>query len=170
MVLRCTAKVLRLLGIDRKRLQELPASNDDWYINLFWVDRRKCALLTHAGTLFSVFVADVRKADIAPIGEFVKSHIGDELRAEALPATSFGELEPAQVDLARTASRSVLGCMNDLALECQFVIASQGGLARSDIRGLNRYLHRTINSPTGYHQPIELARLWAQLGATRPSA
>ena len=36
---------------------ELPASEDDWYVNLLWIDRRKCLLSMHTGTLFPVFVA-----------------------------------------------------------------------------------------------------------------
>jgi hypothetical protein len=45
-----------------------PPSDGDWYLNLLWLDRQKCLLLTHAGALFSVFVAWVRKADLRPIG------------------------------------------------------------------------------------------------------
>src|SRR3972149_2635576 len=43
-------------------------ADDEWYLNLLWIERGKCLLLTHAGTLFRVFVADVRKADLLPIG------------------------------------------------------------------------------------------------------
>ena len=65
MVLRCTAKALDLLGVRRMSLVEVPPSDDDWYLNLLWFDRRKCLLLTHAGTVFSIFIPDVRKATVA---------------------------------------------------------------------------------------------------------
>lgn len=55
--------MLDLLGHRAVTLTESPPSDDDWYLNLLWLDRRKCLLLAHAGTLFSVFVAGVRKAD-----------------------------------------------------------------------------------------------------------
>ena len=71
MVLRCTAKALDLLGVRRMSLVEVPPSDDDWYLNLLWFDRRKCLLLTHAGTVFSVFIPDVRKAELAPTGPYV---------------------------------------------------------------------------------------------------
>jgi hypothetical protein len=61
MILRCTAKMLTLLGAGPAALVTAPPSADDWYLNLLWIDRRKCLLLTHAGTLFPVFVADVRR-------------------------------------------------------------------------------------------------------------
>ena len=34
--------------------------------------------------------------------------------------------------LAKTADRSVLGCMNDMAFRCEHAIADAGGLARTD--------------------------------------
>jgi hypothetical protein len=38
-VLRCTGKLLALLGGCAVALSEPPASDDDWYANLLWVDR-----------------------------------------------------------------------------------------------------------------------------------
>jgi hypothetical protein len=43
-----------------------PATAEDWYLNLLWIDRRKCVLLTHAGTLFSVFRAGVSVSVTGP--------------------------------------------------------------------------------------------------------
>ena len=61
-----------------------PASDDDWYLNLLWIDRRKRLLLTHAGTFSPVFVADVRKAKLRPIGPYVVSLAEENLSAEGL--------------------------------------------------------------------------------------
>jgi len=57
-ILRCTKKVLAVLGA--VRVADPAPDAEDWYGNLLWFDRRKCLLLTHAGTLFSVFEPDVR--------------------------------------------------------------------------------------------------------------
>lgn len=113
MVLRCTAKLLNLLGARDKDLVAPPASDADWYANLLWVDRRKCLLLAHAGTLFSIFVADVRKADLLPLGSLATGLIQQELRAEGLPLDAFGEMDLSSGELAKTASRNVLGYMNE---------------------------------------------------------
>jgi hypothetical protein len=77
-VLRCTVKVLNLLGSRPKDLVTPKPTDDDWYANLPWIDRQKC-LLAHAGTLFSGFVPGIHKAAIRPIAPFVVSHIEDEL-------------------------------------------------------------------------------------------
>jgi len=52
--------------------------------------------------------------------------------------------------LAKTADRSVLGCMNDMAFLCEIVIDQAGGLAGTDIAELNQALRRNINSARGY--------------------
>ena len=146
MILRCTGKVLDLLGARIGTLTEAPPSDDDWYVNPLWVDRQKCLLLTHAGTLFSVFVAGVRKADLRPIGPYVVEVIEAELRSEGLPRDILGRLDPGRVRLAKTASRSVFGFMNDIALHLRYQIAARGGPGHCDISAFDHRLRRTLHS------------------------
>jgi len=154
MMLRCTGKLLALLRVSAPAVGE--ASAQDWYAHLIWVDRRKCLLVTHAGTLFSVFMPNVTAAGLRPIGPPVVSAIETALRAEGLPVDTLGELDAQQVTVATTADRRILGTMNDLKVTAEHVIATVGGLSRCDIDALNHALHRTINSITGYVPPIEL--------------
>ena len=153
-MLRCTGKVLALLRVSRLAVGE--ACEQDWYVHLVWVDRRKCLLVTHAGTLFSVFVPNVTAASLRPIGPPVVSAIETALQAEGLPVDTLGDLDAQQVTVAKTVDRRILGTMNDLAVTAEHVIATVGGLARCDTDALNHRLHRTINSITGYVPPIEL--------------
>ncbi len=156
MILRCTGRMLDLLGGRAVTLTEAPPNDDDWYVNLLWFDRRKCLLLTHAGTLFSVFVAGIRKADLRPIAPYVVRVIEAELRSETLPPDTLGWLDPDAVRLAKTASRSVLGFMNDIAVHLRYQAADAGGLSRCDIGALNHRLRRTLHNRGGYATPIEL--------------
>ena len=94
----------------------------------------------------TVFGADVRAADLHDPGRLVTGLISRELLRERLPADAFGNLDPAGVSLAKTADRSVLGCMNDMAFMCETVTTRSGGLAITDIADLNRALRRNINS------------------------
>ena len=73
MVPRCTKKQLAVIG--RVRLTDLaPARNDqDWYANLLWCEGRPGLLLTHAGTLFAIFEADVGAAELRATGSIVSS-------------------------------------------------------------------------------------------------
>jgi hypothetical protein len=156
MTLRCTKKALELLKIRARELTDPPPSDDDWYLNLLWLDRRKCLLLTHAETLFPVFIADVRAAQLRQLGSFITGKIEAELASEGLPADCLGRLDPDAVQPAKTGSRSVLGFMNETAFYLEYAVAEAGGLGSSDVGELNRDLRRRLHSRDGYATPLEL--------------
>lgn len=155
MVVRCTRRMLALLG-RAVALADLPPSDEDWYAILLWLDRRKCLLLTHAGTLFSVFAPDVRAADLRPLGPCVTAIVQRELRSEGLASDALGSLDPGAVQVAKTASRSVLGFMNDMAAHIDYAVAAAGGLSSCHIEGVNQQLRRTPYNRGGYLYPIDL--------------
>lgn len=158
MILRCTSRLLTLLGDRGRALVDEPPRDDDWYANLIWLDRRKCLLLLHAGTLFPVFAADVRAAELRRLGVYVTGLVVDALVAEGLPVDALGRLDPADVHVARTASRSVLGHMNDMAFMCRHEVETAGGLQRTSISSLNHRLRRGLHNCGGkYVVPLELA-------------
>lgn len=157
MVVRCTSKLLDLLGRRAIRLVEAPPSDDDWYANLLWLDRRKCLLATHAGTLFSLFVAGIRAADLRPFERRIAELLAAALLDDGLPSDALGRLAPAEVQLAKTASKHVLGVMNQIAFEIEWVVDQAGGLWNVDIGDLNRHLHRSLHTKDGeYRVPLEL--------------
>jgi hypothetical protein len=49
-------------------LVDAPPGIDDWYANVFVVERRKCLLLAHADTLFSVLDTNVRVPQFDDLG------------------------------------------------------------------------------------------------------
>jgi hypothetical protein len=156
MVVRCTKKLLDLLGRSVSPT-ERPPGNDDWYANLLWIDRRKCLLLVHAGTLFPVFRADVRVDELRPLGAYVVRAIEEELRAEGLPLAALGRLDADDVQVARTASRSVLGFMNEMAFSLRYQIDFAGELDEAVVRKLNHHLRRTLHNRGGvYAEPLDL--------------
>ena len=90
MVLRCTKKLLAVIGPIRfTDPAPSPTPNDEeWHANLLWCEERKCLPLTHAGTLFTIFKADVRVADLRTTDSFVSGLIRCELIDEVLRSTS----------------------------------------------------------------------------------
>lgn len=156
MLVRCTARLLDLLGKRDIVLVDDPPGDDDWYANLLWLDRRKCLLLTHAGTLFPVLVADIRRRDLQPPGPLIAARVEAALGDEKLPADLLGPLDPDALRIGRTASRSILGFMNDSAFACRYAVEQAGGLEHTDLDGLNRFLRRQLHNRGGYRQPLDL--------------
>jgi len=157
MIVRCTGKLLNLLGKESAPLVEAPPSSDDWYANLLRLDRRKCLLITHAGTLFSLFVADVRAADLRPFERRIVDLIAAALFDEDLPGGTLGHIEPTEVLIAKTASKHVLGVMNQMGFEIGWAADRAGGLWNVDVDDLNRHLRRSLHTKDGKYQvPLEL--------------
>ena len=89
-------------------------------------------------------MADVRKADLNPIGPYLVSVIERELGSEGLPIDVLGPLDPDQVVIAKTASRSTLGYMKEIALHARHQIEDSGGLDHSDVTALNHRLQLVV--------------------------
>lgn len=170
MVVRCTGKLLDRLGKRSVMLVEAPPSGDDWYANLLWVDRRKCLLATHADTLFSVFVADIRAADLRPFERRIAGLLTAALRDEGLPTDLLGRLEHDEVQLAKTASKQVLGVMNQMAFEIGWAVDQVGGIWNVDIDDLNRRLRRSLHTKDGeYRVPLDLVHERLERVQQRPA-
>ena len=130
---------------------------------MFIVERRKCLLLVHADTLFSVLDTNVRAAQLDHLGFYVATLVVDALASEGLTRTTLGPMDPSGMRVAKTASRSVLGHMNEMTFEAQQFIAQDGGLRHADPDGVNRRLRRGLHRRGGdYVVPLKLA-------ATRPA-
>ncbi len=157
MLLRCTARLLKLIGGRGGQLVDTEPGVDDWYANTFVVERRKCLLLVHADTLFSVLDTDVRVAQFDDLGLYVATLVVDALAGEALAGTALGPTDRS-VRIAKTASRSVLGHMNEIAFEAQHLIGYAGGLQLADLDDVNRRLRRHLRGRgREYIVPLELA-------------
>lgn len=155
MIVRCTVKLLNLLGKPSVKLVEVPPSDDDWYANLLWLNRRKCLLVTHAGTLFPLFTADIRAADLQPFERRIVDLLTAALLEEGLPSDALGRLQ--EVQLAKTVSKHVLGVMNQMAFEIEWAVDHAGGLFNANSDDLNHHLRRSLHTKDGdYQRPLDL--------------
>jgi hypothetical protein len=64
MLLHCTSRLRAAIGGETKPALNTtaPASESDFYANLIWIERPKCVLGTHAGTVFSIFTRTCERA------------------------------------------------------------------------------------------------------------
>lgn len=156
MILRCTARAAGLLVGSRAELARPAEHDDDWYANVLWIERRRCLLLMHVGTLFPVFVADVRAPAWRPPGPAVVAAIESALAREELVASTLGALDADEVVIAATANRRVLGYLNETGHACRNAVELAGGLEHVDGDELNRRLCRLLHNRDGYTTPLDL--------------
>jgi hypothetical protein len=159
-IVRCTARLRAVLGAQAQPpASDLVVSPDDFYAHVLFIERRECLLITHAATLFSVFCPDVRAGQLRPLGPFLMSQVVAQLHAEGLSERALGEFDGGQGTIAATTvtgGRSVLGCMNDLALTCRLASEDAGGLGSLDLAALHHVLQRQIYAACGYVPAIDL--------------
>lgn len=160
MVIRCTTKLLKLVE-GSPSTQSMEPRPTDWYGNLLWLDGRKCLLLTHASTLFTLFEPDVTKPQVTPLGKLATRLIERELEAEELPRDMFGSLRTEDWVVGRTRDRSVLGSMTDMRYQIERAVELSGGLRHVDVADVNRSLRRIPFSAIKYARAIDLARTLA---------
>lgn len=127
-IIRCTTKVLKELEIPKAQIKDYSdptRSLQEWYANLFYLDRRKCLLFTHAGTLFSFVVAGVSRKDIQGLPELFRKELSKALFYEEFSSGQIEEfMKRAQViTIAKTTSRSVLSSMNQILFEYPYIMA-----------------------------------------------
>ena len=124
---------------------------------------------TQGGRLCPRFGAEAGKAGITPAGQDVARLVEEHLQAENLEPNVLGGLDPDDVHLAKTASRSILGVMNDAALHARYGIEDLRCIDQTEVVFLNRSLRRTLHNRAGeYVTPLDLvARRLGGLDGTR---
>ena len=158
LVLRCTAKLLKELGREPTDTDDVAKAEDlsVWFANLLRLDRRKCVLFTSEKTLFSFLVPGLKREQLRSLGEVFAENLSERLAAEGLEKYEKKLLNDRNtITIAKTNSKSVLGSMNDLALQIEYHIKGYGGLENADLPRLNREINRVPMGPLGYRYAIE---------------
>ena len=159
MILHCTQKLLKELGNPTLQPAEEPATGlGNWYANLLTVDRRKCFLFTNEKTLYSFLIPKVRKENLKNIADEFLLNLSLNLQAEGLPIAIISRVmrDHTDIGLAKTASKQVLGSMNELAFQYKYVIMNHfGGIENIRILAVNKEINRTIMGAIKYLHPIE---------------
>jgi len=129
----------KLLGVAPTHLADCPEAADgpplnEWYAHLAYVDRRKVVTFVQARSLFAVIGYDVRKAQLADLGNFFLERAVPVLRRSGFTQADIDrvvDIGPHQ--LCKTTNRSVLGSINDIVYCTWDEIERRAGLAFADL-------------------------------------
>lgn len=159
-LLHCTAKLLKELGKPPLQTPDEPNKEGlgNWYANLLRIDRKKCILFTNEKTLYSFLIPKVKKENLKNIIDEFLFNLNMNLQAEGFPLTVINRVmqEYTDIGFAKTASRQVLGSMNEFAFYYEDLIISRyEDIENIRILGVNKEINRTIMRGIKYLQPIE---------------
>ena len=159
-LIHCTQKLLKEMG--NPTLQSIEGMTDteglgNWYCNIIRIDRKKCLLFTNAKTLYSFLSPNVMKKNINNIVEVFLTNLSFNLQAEGFGLEVINRImkEYEEIGFARTASKHVLGAMNQLAFEYEVLIQMKEGLKNIKLLEINRDINRTILKGIQFLHPID---------------
>jgi len=157
MLIRCTQKLLAEIPAG---LVDAEATGESWHANLFLIERRKCVLLTHDATLYSVFVPGLKKPEFARLDDVFGQRLFTTMRWDEFSQEQIERMLDAcrVIRYTRTNNRSVLGSMNDLRFQIEVTAQMDGGLDHVDLFDLHHRLNRIPKSAIGGKYSVERFR------------
>ncbi|MGR5157847.1 DUF6933 domain-containing protein [Vibrio owensii] len=158
--LRCTKKAQDAFGLKPADLAEPRDENftiGNWYVNLFTADRRKCLVFMEEKTLMSFVLVGYRKEHAKDIGKIFKNGVLQLLELEAFPVEIIEAYEkaPEEVLFTKTASKKLLGNMNDVLSGYEHFIYTDGGLDNCDFTNATLRINRTPQRTLEWTFPIK---------------
>ena len=159
-IIRCTKKLLNELDAASERSTTLEHADGflgPWHANLIRIERRKCILFTNDWTLYSFLVTGVKKKDLGNFPDLFALHLKMNLAKEGFGPEDISKAleEYGEIAIAPTNSRSVLGSMNDLADQADFLVSRAGGLEKGDMLTVNMMLNRIPMGAIKYRYSID---------------
>ncbi|MGO9378030.1 MAG: DUF6933 domain-containing protein [Dissulfurispiraceae bacterium] len=163
-IIRCTQKLLKEIG--NPPLVDTQSDTEglgNWYSNIIRIDRKKCLLLTNEKTLYSFLIANVKKSNLKNImGEFL-INLSFYLQAEGFGLDIINKImqEYQEIGFAKTASKKILGSMNQIAFEYEIRVQMKEGLEHVRVLEMNKEMNkilRTNQKGREYFYPVDALR------------
>jgi hypothetical protein len=128
MLIQCTKSLLDQLGIKNSELyspeghEQFPNSFMAWHANFVTINRKKAIVLMNNETRYSIVIYRPSKKDFSNINVLIREAIITSLRIEGVRKdVSETYLEKAgEITFSKTASRSMVGKMNNALREIEF--------------------------------------------------
>jgi hypothetical protein len=156
--LRCTRKLCKFLEIVPVEMPEPPTGAlGDWYANLVPTYAGDLIIFVNERSLITVAVPVWESENLIPI---FRARVVNLLMMIGVPQkvidSEISHLDPVQ--FARTASRSLLGSMNDIAWNYQVISEEADYIAHTNLSIAEHKLSQMPSGPLNYRYPSEVAK------------
>jgi len=149
MTIQATKKLQDFLGIKEN---EVPHDEDVmslWHGNIFMIGRKKCLLLTHNESYYSVFVYGVTKKQMKELPSIVKKFLQELLRSDGFTLEQIVKMSESveSIAYAKTSDKKVLGVMNDMVHMLKYFNMTEDELSLSARINQIPYKRKDFASP-----------------------
>lgn len=175
MIIRCTAKLLKEIGMAKADLVENTSPESalgEWYAHLFFLARRKCALFIHARTYYGFVAYDVKREDIRKLDGVFRKGLGHRLYEDGFSPDAIKKAMTAseEVVYGRTIDRRVLGVMNQMIYEFGACLDRYGFVTSETLKKSFDLLPRAPHKqdPNWHSYIIPLEEMWPLLEEKYP--
>lgn len=150
MIIQATKKLQDMVGV---KTTELPTSFDSfvsWHGNIFMLGRKKCLLVTHNESLYSIFLYGVTKKEMKNLAEILRSSLAELLRRDDFILPQIVKiLETLEsITYMKTSDRSVIGNMNDMVHMLKYYNMTEDELSLSARINHTPYSRGKFNFPS----------------------
>ena len=154
MIIQATKKLQDFLGIK----VELPSEKDSfssWHGNIFMIGRKKCLLVTHNESLYSIFIYGVTKKDIKILSQRLEKSLSELLRRDDFTIPQITRMcnSLETINYAKTSDRPVTGNMNDMIHMLKYYDMTEDEL------WLSTRINRTPYSRGKFHFPRDILKM-----------
>ena len=160
-VFRGTKKALKEMGPPARNAPD-PGEGflGSWFVNVFYVERRKCAVIVNDQTLYCVLLYGLKKKDFQDLRPIFVSALRENMRLDGFPVGSIEwvALEGSSAAVGKTNSKRVLGIMNEMVFTIKYLVAVGRNSPEDEIRVQNRSLNRTPWSGLALFDGVDMFR------------
>lgn len=174
MIIRCTAKLLKEMGLAKADLSNnisVKSSLDGWYAHLFFLARRKCVMFTHAKTYYAFVAYDAKRENIRQLGELFRVNLGRRLYDDGFSPDAIKKAlaDAKTVTYGRTTDRHVVGVMNQMIYEFGACLDTHGFVTQQTLKRSADILPRTPHKQGSWRDYIiPLEEMWPVLEEKYP--
>lgn len=159
-ILRCTKKLQKEMGlraVSNEPVEPESSPLGSWHANLMYIAKRKCVLFANDRTLFNFIATDVSRAEIRHLDQLFIGYLSCVLNEEDLPQGLVDRIvqECSAITYGNTNNRSVLGSMNDFALNYECRILDAGGVHSAQVPQIIKDLNHMPMGALNYAYAID---------------
>lgn len=154
MIIQSTKKLQDMLGVDATEAPTDIESFDSWHGNVFMIGRKKCLLLTHTESLYSVFIYGITKQTFKKLAELVRSRLQIQMTIDNFTDTHIEKILDTIQDIIymKSSNKTVMGSMNNMVQILQHYNMTE------DESFLNHRLNNAPYKTLGYAYPSEVLK------------